>query len=149
MPDTKAKRLKFKKIDSRGIPLKEIIAVHREFAPRTPLADSLGDGFLYAMNPVFKKIRAEYLRRGFGFSDQDVCNYSGFPLFALDELIMAKTIPYKRNFPWVESMERHAPRVFTLTELKRSELQYNCLLHESAHFIAHDILFGNTNPLAM
>ena len=61
---------------------------------------------------------------------------------SLDEAISARKVPYYRNAHWLEKLEKSAPGVFTLTELRRSELKYNYLFHESAHCIAHDLFFG-------
>jgi hypothetical protein len=58
-------RLQFEKYDKNGIPLKEVITVHKLFKGAKTLPGNLGDGFLYATNPVFRSIRDEYLKRGF------------------------------------------------------------------------------------
>ncbi|MGE3262003.1 MAG: hypothetical protein AB7K68_09510 [Bacteriovoracia bacterium] len=142
----KPKRIRFAKLDTEGIPLREVIAVHRQFAPGDSLPDNLGDGFLVQTNPVYRSIRREFLKRGFSYSPEDPHNYFAFPLMSLDVAIAHKTVPYRKNFAWLEVLEKRAPRKFTLTELKKSELQFNYLFHESAHFIAHDVLFGNTAP---
>lgn len=143
---TKPKRIRFAKLDTKGIPLREVIAVHRRFTPGDSLPDNLGDGFLVQTNPVYRSIRREFLKRGFGYSPEDRHNYFAFPLMSLDVAIVHKTVPYRKNFAWLEVLEKEAPRKFTLTELKKSELQFNYLFHESAHFIAHDVLFGSTAP---
>ncbi len=134
------KKLKFQKIDAKGIPLAEVIAVHKQFS--TGLKQNLGDGFLLHWNPIYRNIRAAFLERGFTFTDEDVADYFSFPLMALDEVIERRKIPYRKNFLWLEKLERCAPKKFTLTEIKRSELQLNYLFHESAHCIAHSIFFG-------
>jgi hypothetical protein len=133
------KKLKFEKFDPKGIPLAELIAAHRQFAG---LNDNLGDGFLLALNPLYRNVREEFLRRGFSFTLENLHNYYAFPLMALDEVMASGVIPYRANFPWLEKLEKAAPVKFTLTELKRSELQFNYLFHESAHYIAHDVFFG-------
>ncbi|MGZ3694295.1 MAG: hypothetical protein ACXWQO_08930 [Bdellovibrionota bacterium] len=140
------KRLKFAKPDTKGIPLSELMAVHRQFKPKGSLSDNIGDGFLLATNPVYRSIRNEYLARGFSYSLNDTHNYYAFPLMSLDDAIERGAIPYRKNFPWLEKLEKLAPGKFTLTELKKSELQFNYLFHESAHFIAHSVLFGKKAP---
>jgi hypothetical protein len=145
----KPKRLRFAKPDPKGIPLKEVMAVHRQFQPLGSLPDNVGDGFLCATNPVYRSIRKEFLKRGFRYSLKDQPDYYAFPLMSLDDAIARGVVPYRKNFPWLEILEKKAPGKFTLTELKKSELQFNYLFHESAHFIAHSVLFGKTAPAAV
>ncbi len=132
-------KIAFEKLDPRGIPLREILQAHRGFAAPESLPENLGDGFLFAMNPIYRNVRLELLRLGFSFTQEDFCHYFSFPLMSLDEVIAARRIPYRNNIYWVETLARAS---FTLTELKRSELQFNYLFHESAHCIAHAVLFG-------
>ena len=136
------KKVRLQKLDSRGIPLKEVILLQKKFRPPQSLSQNLGDGFLMRFNPLFKKIRNETLRRGFSFTTENVGNYYSFPLMALDEVIFRKKIPYRENFAWLPRLESLAPETFTLTEIKRSEIQLNYLFHESAHCIAHAEFFG-------
>lgn len=136
------KKLSFEKFDQHGIPLAEVIAVHRQFGAHSRLAENLGDGFLCATNPVFRSIREEFLGRGFSFTEENLNGYFAFPLMSLDEAIDSRLVPYRKNFHWLEKLEKSAPGAFTLTELKRSELKFNYLFHESAHCITHDLFFG-------
>lgn len=136
------KKLKFEKLDAKGIPLAEIILAHRQFSGG--IADNLGDSFLYTLNPIYRNVRDDFLRRGFTFTQENLGGYFSFPLMALDDVMAAGVVPYRANFPWLEILEKRAPGKFTLTELKRSELQFNYLFHESAHFIAHSVFFGKT-----
>jgi hypothetical protein len=134
------KKLRFLKIDPNGIPLAEVMAVHKQFS--TGLQQNLGDGFLLHWNPIYRNIREAYLARGFSFTEENIADYFSFPLMALDEVLVKKKIPYRPNFLWLEKLQKVAPNRFTLTEIKRSELQLNYLFHESAHFIAHSVFFG-------
>lgn len=136
-----AKKIKIRGLDPKGIPLREVIALHRYFRAPAALAANLGDGFLYATNPVFRSVRDEFLLRGFSFTLEDRWDYFSFPLLCLDDILAAGLIPYRRNFAWLERMEKAAAG-FTLSDLKKSELQFNYLFHESAHFVAHDVLFA-------
>jgi len=136
------KRLTFEKRDKNGIPLQELISVHSQFRGRGSLPRNLGDGFLLSQNPVFRSVREEALARGFSFSAKDYSLYYSFPLMSLDFVIERRQIPYRDNFAWLPLLEKSAPGAFTLTELKRSELQFNYLFHESAHCIAHSTFFG-------
>jgi hypothetical protein len=137
-----SRRLSFGKQDKKGIPLRELIALHRQFRPRGCLPGNLGDGFLCAHNPVYRNIRADSLARGFSFTFRRTGHYYAFPLMSLDGVIERRKIPYRNNFVWLELLEKSAPGSFSLTELKRSELQFNYLFHESAHCIAHSVFFA-------
>ncbi len=139
----KPKKLKFTKMDRKGIPLGELISVHRQFQPKESLPLNLGDGFLCATNPIYRNIRQELLRGGFSFSLKDTMHYFSFPLMSLDRVLEEKVIPYRDNFFWLLELEKYAPGIFSLTELKRCELQFNYLFHESAHCIAHWHFFGS------
>lgn len=143
------RRLAFGRLDQKGIPLAEVIAVHEQFRGKNTLPANLGDGFLYAQNPVFRSVRREYLRLGFSFTQHDFCDYFAFPLMALDEVTTAGKIPYRNNAVWLKKIEKATPGTFTLTTLKRSELQFNYLFHESAHFIAHAAFFGKKRVAAL
>jgi len=121
----------------KGEPLSHVITAHRQF--RSAVPENIGDGFLYEFNPVFRSVRDEARARGVKFTHQDYCNYFAYPLMCIDDVINARRIPYRRNFPWLEIL---AKRDFNLDDLKKGELQYNYLFHESAHLIAHDIFFG-------
>ena len=143
---SRLKTLSFPALDRRGIPLREVIAVHAQFRPRGSLPANLGDGFLCSFNSVFKAVRDAYLARGFRFTTKDFCGYYAFPLMSLDHLIEERKIPYRENFAWLTRLEKEAPGVFTLTELKRGELQFNYLFHESAHLLAHEAFFGRRPP---
>lgn len=138
-------KLSFEKFDPNGIPLSELIAVQKQFRVYSRLPENLGDGFLSATNPIFRNIRMEFLRRGFKFTHHDLNGYFAFPLMSLDEAIHARKVPYYRNAPWLEKLEKAAPGKFTLSEMRRCELKYNYLFHESAHCLAHDSFFGRKN----
>jgi hypothetical protein len=136
------KRLSFEEPDKRGIPLAELITVHRQFSPKGFLPENLGDGFLLAENPVFRNVRTEAKALGFRFSRNNHGLYYTFPLMSLDSVIESRQIPYRDNFSWLPILEKSAPGQFTLTELKRSELQFNYVFHEAAHCIAHAKFFA-------
>lgn len=143
--DPPAKRAAFVPWDPQGIPLNFLITAHKQNPSSKALRENLGDAFLYRQNPVFRNIRDEYLKRGFRYRDRDFCGAFSFPLMALDEFIDARAIPYHRNFRWIERMQRIAPGKFTFSEVKRFDLKFNYLMHESAHLIAHETFFGETS----
>ena len=141
----KPRKLRLTPPDRKGIPLAHLIRAHRQFGGPRCLRENIGDGFLYEFNPVFRSIRDETLKRGIRFTDRDYCDYYAFPLMCLDDVVDARKIPYRRNFRWLKILEKRAPDEFTLGDLKKSELQFNYLFHESAHLIAHDEFFGKVS----
>lgn len=133
--------LHWKKIDPSGIPISELWQVHSQFRPRGALPKNLGDGFLLQFNPIYQKIRELFLELDFSFSEKDPCHYFSFPLVALDDIYSKGIVPYRNNAYWLHALSKKMP-FLTLTECKRSELQFNYLFHESAHFVAHRFFFG-------
>ncbi len=109
------------------------------------LADNLGDSYLYARNPLYRRIRNETQLAGFTFSSQ--CDeqwqaYHSFPLLCMREIFNAKTIWYSNNVSGLKRFVAETPRLtlpesFILTGIKK-----NYLLHESAHCVAYSILSG-------
>lgn len=136
----KKARLKLAPLDPKGIPIGEILVVHQQFQPKYSIADNIGDGFLLKNNPIYRKIRENFLARGFSFTPSGL-HYYTFPLMSLDVIYAQKSVPFRNNVFWLKELEK-IPN-FTLTELKKCELRFNYLLHECAHFIAHKELFGD------
>ncbi|MGZ3704288.1 MAG: hypothetical protein ACXVC4_21030 [Bdellovibrionota bacterium] len=128
----------------KGEPLAHLITAHRQFRSHVP--ENIGDGFLYEFNPVFRSVRDEARARGVRFTHHDYCDYFAYPLMCIDDVIDARRIPYRKNFRWLEILEK---RGFNLDDLKKGELQYNYLFHESAHLIAHDEFFGRKSLARM
>jgi len=106
------------------------------------LRESLGDGFLYAKNPIFRRIRKQALRRGFAFSLRDPDAYFGFPLIALETVLRTRVIPYRDNFRPLLRLEQSRRGFYALRDLRLNRPMPNYLLHESAHAVAFDSLFG-------
>jgi hypothetical protein len=141
------KKLSFYRCDDKGIPLSFLIQAHCKYdsdkkSSARILKENIGDAFLYHENPIFRNIRDEYLKRGFSFSATDFCDYNAFPFMALDELIDAGKIPYLRNFRWIKRLHESCRGKLSCSELQYLNINYNYLLHESAHFIGHDVFFG-------
>ena len=145
------KRLSIEPFDHKALSVGALLRVHRQFRPSGYLPRNLGDGFLCSENRIFSNLRKEAIRRGIRFSDRldtpTVRNYYAFPLMSLDEIVDSREIPYRPNAVWLEILEKRAPGIFSITELKRGELQFNYLFHESAHLVAHDEFFGRKSIL--
>lgn len=138
------KRLQFTPRNPLAPALKAVIDAHRQFRGPHTLSGNIGDGFLYATNPIYRGIRDEFLRRGFSFTAKDIHQYFDFPMMCLDELLATGKIPYRKNFIWLETLEKSSPGTFTLLDLQRMSPNFNYLFHESAHFVAHSVFLGRT-----
>jgi hypothetical protein len=127
---------------SRGTSLAELLALQRRYHGPACLLQNLGDGFLCGKNPFFRRIRAAARERGIGFTLEDPGDYFAFPLVGLDAVLSARKVPYRANYAALSAFERARPGFFTLADLHRNRPQPNYVLHESAHVVAFQELFG-------
>ena len=102
----------------------------------------MGDGFLYLKNPFFRRVRDAALAAGFRYTLADEGAYYGFPLIHLDTILSRRRIPYRPSFTALEHLEERRPGFFTLADLQKNRPAPNYLLHESAHAVAFQQLFG-------
>lgn len=120
----------------KHLPLARLCEEHRAFADKTPLADNLGDGVLYARNQVFRRIRDSALALGCRYSTDDPGGYFAWPLTQLTSLLASRQIPYRKTYAAVSSLAAADGRFFTTAHAESLELQPNVVMHESAHCIA-------------
>lgn len=130
------------------IHLRDLLQLQRRCHGKNRLAESVGDGFLYLNNPFFRRIRDAALAAGFGYRLGDVGAYSGFPLVHLDTILSRRQIPYKPSLTALEHLEACRPGFFTLADLQKNRPAPNYLLHESAHAVAFQALFGRPKSVA-
>lgn len=122
--------------------LQELLKLQRRCHGKHRLLESVGDGFLYSKNPFFRRIRDAVLAAGFRFTLKDEGAYYGFPLIHLDTILSRREIPYRPSFTALEHLEARRPGFFTLGDLQQNRPAPNYLLHESAHAVAFQALFG-------
>ena len=106
------------------------------------MRENLGDGFLYRHNPFFRRVRDAAFVRGIRFTLQDPGDYFAFPLVGLDSVLQTRRVPYRANHSALAAFEQKRPRYFTLADLRHNRPLPNYVLHESAHAVAFDVLFG-------
>lgn len=111
------------------------------------MRESIGDGFLFARNPFFRRIRLATLRRKFAFTLSDPGSYFAFPLISLGTLLESRRVPYRDNFAALEALEAARPGFFDLRDLTANRPMPNYVLHESAHAVAFDELFDPRVPV--
>jgi hypothetical protein len=119
-----------------------LIELQRRFHGKGRLMESVGDGYLYVHNPYFRRVRDSALAAGFRFTLRDERAYFGFPLVHLDSILSTRRIPFRPSFTALEHLERRRPDFFTLADLQQNRPAPNYLLHESAHAVAFQALFG-------
>jgi hypothetical protein len=131
-----------------SITLRELLRA--DARARASLPDVIGDGFLYAKNPVFRRVRDAALRAGFRYSGaaRDTGAYYGFPLIGLEAVLATRVIPYRATRPALLELERSRPGFFEIKDLRVNRPTPNYLLHESAHAVAFDVLFGRPASVA-
>jgi hypothetical protein len=127
-------------------PIRELLFHHEKFANRTTLPGNLGDGFLYAQNPVYRRARDLSAAFGYTYSNVDFCNYVAMPLGALPEILKQKRIPYVENASALQRLENERPDTFHIQELSR--LKTNVILHESCHAVAESLMPNGTTHSA-
>ncbi len=127
---------------SAEVTIAGLLRIQRESHGRACLRESLGDGFLYRKNPFFRRIRDAARARSIGFSLTDPGDYFAFPLVALDTVLATRKVPYRANHAALRAFERTRPDYFTLADLRLNRPLPNYVLHESAHAVAFNELFG-------
>lgn len=129
--------------NNRSRSLRSLIALHRRASNRCALSDNLGDGYLYAKNAIYRRIRDVALAAGYRFTRRDVRGYLGFPLLSLDAILDTRKIPYRPNVAALEQVENCRPLFFSQEQFNHLRPVRNYLLHESAHAIAYHAFMGN------
>jgi hypothetical protein len=122
----------------KRVTLKQLLAEHRRCASRTPLATSLGDGYLYTHNTQFRNIRDWVGELGFRFTRDDYCHYRALPLAALPIILREQRMVYIDNATPLGRVERASPGMFP-AEMGIRAIS-NAVLHESMHCIADRVL---------
>jgi hypothetical protein len=122
----------------------EILELHHSVNNTSVLAKSIGDGFLFANNSLYRNIRKDYLKRGFTLTTEDFCHYVSMPFLSLDEILKQKKVPYFDNVTPIEFIEKTHPKLFKCEEIIKPKT--NHVLHESSHCLAEEYLKSvNTN----
>src|ERR1700721_3023601 len=93
----------------RAPSLKSILRAHQEHKTATSLRSNLGDGYLFRFNSTFRYTRTLVTRFGYGFTDEDFCNYATLPLAALPQILKKKLIPWFDNSSALAKLERRKP----------------------------------------
>jgi hypothetical protein len=130
------------------VKLWDVIVAHDGAVHARTLPDVAGDGFLYAHNGFYRRIRDAALARGVRFVADDSAYY-GFPLLGLERGIDGGAIPYRRSMPPLRFLEAKRPGFFSLRDLKYNRPAPNYLLHESAHAVAFRQFFGDRAAAAV
>ena len=134
---------------SADLTLAALLSIQRDNHGPARLLENLGDGFLYRNNPFFRRMRGAALKRSIAFTLRDPGDYFAFPLVALDAVLRTRKVPYRANYSALSAFERARPGFFTLADLRLNRPHPNYVLHESAHAVAFDELFGRPRDVAL
>lgn len=117
-------------------------------ACRSPLSldDVLGDGHFIRKSPIARRIRERAIASGYRFSGAPVGHSHVFSLLALAHFLRDKCIAYVPNGALLREMAPTLGELITSEHLVKIELGSNSLLHETAHGVAHERLFGGRSP---
>ncbi len=125
-----------------------ILRWHNKYKGNSELPKVLGDGYLFARNPIFRNIRNAVSSLGYTFTDQDFCNYrfASLRLTALPDILSQRKIPYCHTATAVKALNAKAPgRISTDSIYFGADTP---LLHESCHCLVEDLFAKIVSPKA-
>ena len=93
-----------------------------------------------------RRIRRLFLDLGYTFVSTPVGHSNVFSLLALAYYLDEKKVSYKANAALLADMAPTLGEVITSYHLVKIEIGSNNLLHETAHCVAHERLFGGGSP---
>jgi len=126
-----------------SVNLAKLLWLDDEFVNREALSGCLGDRYLCANNKLFAQIRHLFLSFGFCYSTETTRlwrDYDSAPLLMIQDILDAKTVPYKDNAVTLRSISSRSPSLEMSVESLLSLVNRNYLLHESAHCISYHML---------
>jgi len=113
------------------VKINRLIEAHLKFEEQG-LPVSFGDGYLMAHNRYFRQIRNAALKIGFRPSSAQNQAYEAFPLLHLEDLLLAKTLPYSNNFAAFKALPKLQLEALTWDDVD-GNLKQNFVFHEAAH----------------
>lgn len=122
--------------------IRDLLRIHDRHSPAHSLPEVIGDGYLYANNPIFREIRKRALRSGYRFVLRPASPYFTAPLFSLPLILATKSIPFRDNVGWIRKLEKSQPGFLEARDLEG--LLANPTAHEAAHCVAHSGLNGKS-----
>jgi hypothetical protein len=125
--------------ESPSVTLRALLDIDAASSHPMGLGDVIGDGYLCARSPLFRRLRRQVDELGYAFSAENALRYQTHPMLHLDGILKSRTIPYLPNRWAVEWMDSFRPGYFTTRHLRSAPPTANYLAHESAHAIADDV----------
>lgn len=122
--------------------LREVLDFDAALAGPFSLSQNLGDASLFEKNRVYAGLRRAAWGADFRFSLLDPQAYFGWSLVSLDTILKTRMIPFRNNRGGLEHLEEMRPGFFTLADLELNRPTPNYVLHETAHAVAFDEIFG-------
>jgi hypothetical protein len=127
--------------------LRFILDAHDRYAAPESLSESLGDGYLFRRNPVYRNLRELALGLGFKYTLWSPLEHFSYPLVSLPDILNRHHIPYRDNVTTLRRLESLQPGNFDMSEIEpHSATCRNQALHESAHCVLETVfqkLYGD------
>jgi len=125
-------------IDGMDTPLSLMLWMDSQYAHPSALPSCLGDGYLYALNPVFHSVRDAALAVGVTYRscrDGELQDYNVAPLLVLPRILESGIVPYFDNADLLRQVVAARPAAKMMAdEIRFAKSNYH--MHESAHVIA-------------
>jgi hypothetical protein len=122
----------------KGAVLRELLEAHDAHAGEGGLRESVGDGYLYHRNPVFRNVRNVSRKLGFTYALGDLFHYRAYSLLALPQILESRRIPYFDNVSPLRHLEALQPGAFRSGEMPAFYMNHS--FHESCHGIADAVV---------
>ncbi|HEX4925498.1 MAG TPA: hypothetical protein VFV50_15500 [Bdellovibrionales bacterium] len=118
--------------------LNEIIRIHKNTKTPGSVKQCLGDGYLLARNPVYRRIRRWATAEGIKFRPNPPEQIYAFPTLSLGEYKRRRAIMVSDNIAHFRRLPKGLRDRFGFREVHSSYALQNRLLHESSHCLAHE-----------
>jgi hypothetical protein len=116
-----------------NLPIRELLDAHTRFEKESSLPENIGDGLLYSLFPVYRKLRDRIVELGFGFSREDRFGNAFSPFSGFARMREARTLHYRDTASRLGEMDRAGGAPIRFSDL--SFMRGNTLARDSARFI--------------
>src|SRR5688572_11828681 len=120
----------------------EILQLHDSTTTEQSLVAHLGDGFLVARNPIYRRLRERMLELEFEFSHElpVVTRYVALSELCADEIFDLGIVPYVDNVGPLRHFAAHTPTAtvssgFLAAVIRRNFIMYDCGLALARHIV--------------
>lgn len=122
------------------VSLRELLDEHSRSSTRTELKQSLGDGYRYQHETMYRHIRDASKRFGVTYSPDDRIHKFTFGDVSLKNLLLQFEIPVRKSTRFAQDFADSASGARKVSDLLTNPIQFDYLLHESLHCITWRLL---------